>query len=236
MRLVRRSALLALLCAGAFPLPVLAQLGGYYFDLSAGGADAKVEPIFSTSRGADVSEMKASGEMAALTGGWRFNDNVSVEISVARFGEFSGSATLVDDLILLEVDPLTQQGRGVNAHVDLRADTAEYSLTSFNASVLGTWPFSRRWSAYGELGIAAWEVESELEGSMKISGETERDRLFSADLSDSGSSFFYGFGLHYRFNLDYGVRLEYQMMKVDSEIFSSDADLRNLNLGLRIYF
>jgi len=236
VRLVRRSALLALLCAGASPLPALAQIGGYYFDLSVGGADATVEPIFSTSPGASVSEMESSGEMMALTGGWRFNDNVSVEISIAHFGEFSGSATLVDDLVLLEVDPLTQENRAVTAHVDLRADKAEYSLNTFNASILGTWPFSRRWSAYGELGIAAWEVDSELEGSLKISGETERDRLFTADLSDCGASFFYGLGLHYRFKLDYGLRLEYQLMKVDSEIFSSDVDLRNLNLGLRIYF
>jgi OOP family OmpA-OmpF porin len=211
-----------------------AQFGGYYVELSGGPANSSVEPIPPLSEGTAVSEMEADSTMFALTTGLRFSDNISVEVGYADYGNFSGSATAIDTVFFQGADPVTQEPviRQANAFVE---SEAEYELSAVTASVLGSWPFSRRWAVYGELGIIAWQAESELAGTLTYTGDIQDVRRFTADFSDSGSSFFYSAGLSYRFNLSYGVRLEYQQLKFEPDIFSSDVDLANVSLGVRLY-
>ncbi|MCW8195438.1 outer membrane beta-barrel protein [Proteobacteria bacterium 005FR1] len=213
----------------------LAQFGGYYVELSGGPAESTVEPLPPLSEGTVVSELEADSTMYAFTTGFRFNDNISVEASYADYGSFSGSATARDILFFQDVDPVTQEPVILQADALVQAET-EYEAKAFTASVIGSWPVSRRFSVFGELGLAAWDVKSELAGTLTYTGEVQDTRRFTADFSDSGSSFFYSAGLHYRINLSYGVKLEFQENKFESDIFSSDAKVRNVNLGLRLYF
>lgn len=216
--------------------PALAQFSGYYVELSAGPSETEVEllpPLFSERGTASV--FNAESEMASLTMGLRFNDTISVEVGYTDFGSFSNPAALTDALFFQDVDPETEERTLLE--VDALVETeAEYEATAVTASLIGSWPLSRRWNVYGKLGLTAWDVESAFAGTVVYSGDSEGQQGVSADLSDTGSNFFYGAGLLYRFNLSYGAKLEYQRFKLSPDIFSSDATIDNVSVGLRLYF
>lgn len=211
-----------------------AQLGGYYAELSGGPTQSTVKPIPPLSEGTAVSELKSESTMVALTTGLRFSDNISVEVGYADYGDYSGSSIGADTVFFQGVDPVTQEREILQANASIAVD-AEYKLSAVTASVLGNWPVSRRWAVYGELGLIAWQAKSKLAGTLTYTGDVQSVRRFRADFSDSGSSFFYSAGLAYRFNLSYGFRLEYQQLKFEPDIFSSDANVSNVSLGFRLY-
>lgn len=212
-----------------------AQYSGYYLELSGGPSEAEVKFLPPTSEASQASELEAESDMVSLTTGLRFNDNISVEVGYTDYGKFSGPATLRDTIYFLELDEVTQEQNILVADGVITGE-GEYETTAFTASLIGSLPLSRRWSLFGKLGLSAWDVESEFMGTFTYTGEVQGQERVRADFSDGGSSFFYSAGLIYRFNLSYGIKLEYQEAKLESDVFSSDADVQSMSLGLRLYF
>lgn len=214
----------------------LAQFSGYYLELSGGPSTTDIElipPLFDEANVA--SDFSADSNMASLVAGLRFNDTISAEAGYTDYGTFSNSASLSGTLFYVNTDPVTEERTLLQSNALLSTE-AEYEATALTVSLIGSWPLSRRWKAYGKLGLAAWSAETELVGSVVETGDIQRTRDVSADFSDSGSSFFYSAGLSYRFNLSYGVKLEYQRFRLESDLFSSDAHIDSLSVGLRLYF
>lgn len=215
--------------------PGSAQISGYYLELSGGPSTTDVElipPLFSAAN--DASNFDADSNMVSLVAGLRFNDAISVEVGYTDYGTFSNPASLSGILLYTNVDPVTEETTLLESNALLSTE-AEYKATAVTASVIGSWPLSRRWSVFGKLGLAAWSAESEFVGSLGETGDIQRVRNVSADFSDNGSSLFVGAGVLYRFNLSYGVKLEYQKFRLESDIFSSDADIDSISVGLRLY-
>lgn len=233
-RLLIASAIALFLALGS--ASTLAQFSGYYLELSAGPSAIDVElipPLFDEANVA--SDFSADSNMISLVTGLRFNDTISVEVGYTDYGTFSDSAGLSGSLFYINADPITEERTLLESNALLSTE-AEHESTAVTVSLIGSWPLSRRWKAYGKLGIAAWSAETELLGSVVETGDVQRTRDVSADISDSGSGFFYSAGLSYRFNLSYGVKLEYQRFRLESDMFSSDADIDSLSVGLRLYF
>lgn len=215
--------------------PSVAQFSGYYLELSAGPSETELEILPPLTETSVASNFEAESNMLSLMYGLRFNDNLSVEVGYTDYGSFSGPASLTDTVFFVDVDPVTEEEVVLQANALVETE-AEYEATALTASLVGNWPLSRRWNLFGKLGLAAWKAESEFNGSLNYSGDVDIQRGIIADFSDSGSSFFYSAGLSYRFNLSYGVKLEYQRFNFESSIFSSDADIDSLSVGVRLYF
>lgn len=214
----------------------LAQFSGYYLELSGGPSTTDVEvipPLFDAANVA--SDFSADSNMASLVTGLRFNDTISVEVGYTDYGTFSDSASLSGILQGTNIDPVSGDATDLVSSAFFSAE-AEYEATALTISVIGNWPLSRRWKAYGKLGLAAWNAETELVGTVVQTGDVERTRDVFAEFSESGSSFFYSAGLSHRFNLSYGVKLEYQRFRLETDLFSSDANIDSLSVGLRLYF
>lgn len=228
------STLVALVISTA-PLSVLAQSGGYYFEIAAGSTESRVEALPPLTSRSETTESTIRSDSYSLTGGWRFNDTFALEVSYTDHGKFSDQAILTDSLTVVERDPATNQEiiNRVDAHWDADVD---YELVSYGVSVLVTWPVSRRLNVYGRLGISSWEADSRIKGRLTYRGDLDRDWNVGGDLSDSGTSFFYGLGVFYRFTRNYAAKVEYQQTSMDSGLFTSDAELNALSLGIRYYF
>lgn len=227
--------LLIILAMAALPAMVLAQSGGYYLEISAGSTESRSEPLFPLTSRSHVTESTVSSASYTLTGGWRFNDNIAVEISYTDHGRFSDDAVLTDRLVIMELDPVTESV--IANRVDARIDgDVDYELTSYGVSLLGNWPLGRRWNVFGRLGLASWKAKTDVKGEMSYRGDINHDWNVHVAFSDSSSSFYYGLGLLYRFNRSYAAKLEYQRMRVESELFNSDPRLDALTFGIRYYF
>lgn len=223
------------LAPAALSPAALAQMGSYYLELSAGGTEAQSEPLPPLSSRSQVSESTKNSASFTLTGGWRFNDNFGVEVSFTDHGKFSDRAILIDRLVVMERDPAS--GDGIANLVDARLDAdVRYDVRSYGVSLLGNWPLSRRWNVYGRLGLGSWSVDSKIKGRLVYRGDLNQSWALDGDLSDSGSSFFYGLGVFYRFNRNYAAKLEYQQMRVESSIFNKEPELGSFSFGLRYYF
>lgn len=235
-KLMATSWFIVLVVAAAAPSPVLAQMGGYYLEFSAGGTEARSEPIPPlTSRRQQVTESTANSTSYTLTGGWRFNDNFALEVNLTDHGSFSDRATLSDRLVVMERDHVAEQWipNLVDAYMD--ADV-KYDVRSYGVSMLGNWPLARRWNIYGRLGLASWETKSRVKGRLVYRGDLNQSWDLDGKVSDSGSSFFYGVGILYRFNRNYAAKLEYSQMQVGSKRFTSEPELGSFSFGLRYYF
>jgi OOP family OmpA-OmpF porin len=73
----------------------------------------------------------------------------------------------------------------------------EVSVDGFNASVLGSWPFSEQFSAFAKLGMLFWDAEAQGFGD------------------DSGEDFSWGIGADFNFTENFTVRGEYQMFDIE---------------------
>ncbi|MGQ9424943.1 outer membrane beta-barrel protein [Gilvimarinus sp. F26214L] len=209
-----------------------AQFSGYFVELSSGQSQSEVDYLPAPSAGAVASRVKDDSKQISLAVGTRFNDNFAVEVALTNYGTFSGPARLTDTMFYHNpADPENP----LRSDVVLETSKGEYEVQTFNANVIGSWPLARRLDVYGKLGLAAWQVESDFNGTMAETGDVLRTRGVNAELSQSGSSFQYAVGISYRFTLNYGVKLEYGAFNLDSDVFSSKAELDSFSIGLRLY-
>src|SRR5690606_27765272 len=196
------AALLSALLASS----AVAQSGGSYFQIAAGSTESRTEPLIPLSPTSQISESTRRSGTYSLIGGWRFNDHLAVEINYTDHGSFSDRALLTELQIVVEQDPVSNDG--IEDNVDARLDAdVEYELVSYGVSLLANWPLSRRWNVYGRLGLMSWEADSSIKGHLAYRGDLERDWSVSGKLSDSGSSFSYGVGVFYRFTRSYAATL-----------------------------
>lgn len=226
---------LSLACISFWPASGHAQYSGYYVELSGGPSEAEVKFLPATSEVSSASAFEAESDTFTFTTGLRFNDNIAVEVGYTDYGKYSGPASLRDTVYFARQDPVTEEVFFDEAAAFVEGQ-GEYEATAFTASLIGSLPLSRRWAAYGELGLSAWDVESEFVGTVTFNPAYEPPSRIRADFSDGGSSFFYSAGFLYRFNLSYGIKVEYQNARIESDIFSGDADVESMTLGLRLYF
>lgn len=234
-RVLSPVAVLLGMAVAAFSSSAAAQSGGYYFEIAAGSTESSVEPLLSITSRSQVSKSTQRSSSYSLIGGWRFNDNLSVEVNYTDHGRFSDRASLSDRFIVVERDHATNGD--IENLVDARLDAdVDYELQSYGVSMLANWPVSRRWNVYARLGLMSWEAESSVKGRMTYRGDLNRDWDIRGKLSDSGSSFSYGLGVFYRFTRSYAATLEYQHMRMETDVFSNDPRLDSLNFGLRYYF
>lgn len=227
---------LSVVLVAAASFPALAQMGGYYLEFSAGGTQARSEPLPPlTSNRSQVTESTVSSASYTLTGGWRFNDNFALEVNLSDHGSFSDRVVLTDRLIVMERDHAAEEW--ISNLVDARMDAdVKYDIQSYGVSLLGNWPLSRRWNLYGRLGLASWNADSRIKGRLDYRGDLNQSWDLSGDLSDSGTNFFYGVGVFYRFTRNYAAKLEYSQMRVESGMFSSEPELGSFSFGVRYYF
>ena len=124
-------------------------------------------------------------------GGWGLNRYFAVEVGYHGGGEFN--AHLMSDGLY--------PTREIEQHTDVQG---------FEASIVGSWWFTDRFSLYGRVGLYAWKGETTLTEDVDINSDlpaTSRETF-----EDDGNEPFFGVGV--QTELDGAlVRLEYQMVE-----------------------
>ena len=85
---------------------------------------------------------------------------------------------------------------------------AEAEITGWSLAVVPSWPFTRRLTAYGKLGVMARDTEV-FTNVQRLDGGRDLDRL-------SGTDLLTGVGLRYRVGRDLGTLVEYQHAELDT--------------------
>lgn len=125
----------------------------------------------------DVVDLDADGTAWEAFGGWEFNKYLSVEAGYLDAGN-------VKDTI-----------QGVSVEVD---------ATAWQASVIGTLPFSESWGAYLRAGLLDWKAD----GAVKGGGLLSRTK-------DDGQDGIFGAGFSYTGEGNALLRLEYRIADLD---------------------
>ncbi|MEX1033628.1 MAG: outer membrane beta-barrel protein [Cellvibrionaceae bacterium] len=224
-----------------WPSLAAAQVGGYYLELSGGPSETTVEfmpPLIQYGRiqfvSSQASDFSADSDMVSLSIGTRFNDTFAMEVSYTDYGSFSGPATVTGAGFFFD---RLESGEFVVRETDLFVEgDGEYETAGISASLIGNLPLGRRLNVYGKLGFVALDIDWKVVGTGVFTGDRDEQLPISGDASARTTAFSYGAGLAYRFNLSYGVRLEYQELRFDSRLFSSTAEIEGITLGIRRYF
>lgn len=126
----------------------------------------------------------------SLGGGYKFNDNWAIEVNFRDLGAFGFSYR--EDF-----------GGG-----DYVSESLEFSHSTLEASVVGSYPINETTSIYGRLGFGDLEVDIDYKYSERFEGEP-----FSASesASESKNKTMFGFGLRHNLNESVGVRAEYNL-------------------------
>jgi OOP family OmpA-OmpF porin len=128
--------------------------------------------------------------------GYRFNEHWAVEVGAADMGDYS-----ID-----QVDSA------------LFAVEGRYTVKGFKTAVVGSYPFTERFSVYGKLGISSTKAEFESTNTGFV-GEEKRNSLLA------------GFGFQYMIWSHLGVRAEYENWgEVGNELDTGRAKLDTVNL------
>ena len=212
MNTARASGSLALAVLAALASPrAVADDFGWYGGVSVGQSRATIDDdrIISDllSRGFVTTSLdggNASDTGYKLFGGYRFNRNFALEGGYFKLGEFSYLATTL---------PLGSLAGNVE-------------FQGVNLDLLGIWPITDRFSAFGRVGATYVEAKARFVGSGAVlltPAVTEPE--------ERGANYKIGVGLQYDFSQSLALRLEAERYRVDDSIGNEgDVDLYSLGL------
>ena len=143
-RMVKRLALSSLIGLGAAAPAAFAQgtpfmQGGY---VGFGAGQSKMKDTGSVLPGGGIDDSDTGWK---IFGGYKFNPNLSAELTYIDFGQFEG-------------------GGGV---------TGSWEPTGINGSVLGILPLPNQFSVFGKLGATRWDVDNNLGGTSSSDNSTD---------------------------------------------------------------
>jgi len=135
-------------------------------------------------------------------GGYMFNQNFGVELSYNILGEVNASFS----------DSET-------------SDYASFSAepTAVGLALVGSISVSDKFSLFGKVGYANWDVD------IKVAVDMEGE-VFSESESEGDSDVFYGFGGKYRYSESIGLRLEWERFDLDG------LDVDAISVGFQLHF
>jgi opacity protein-like surface antigen len=177
-----------------------AQYSGYYVEGFYGSGNTEFN--FFT----DLSDFDGDNNFYGITIGRAFNDNVAAEVSLVDFGNAESS---ISDPVVATVD-------------------AELKARAIAVTLVGNYPFSRYWTAFGKIGFNQWDLEA---SAVNTTGEP-----FPLSGEDRGSGFNYGIGLRYRITPSYAVKIEYQVYQLNPELFDGDVVIGGATIALRFNY
>jgi opacity protein-like surface antigen len=178
-----------------------AQYSGYYVEGFYGSGNAEFN--FFT----DLSDFDGDANFYGITVGRVFNDNVAAEVSYVDFGD---SESVINDPVIATLD-------------------AQLEAQAISVTLVGNYPFSRYWTAFGKIGFNQWDLEASVTDNtsappITLSGE------------DRGSGFNYGVGLQYRITPSYAIKLEYRIYQLNPELFEDDVVIGGATVALRFNY
>lgn len=141
--------------------------------------------------------------------GYRFNPYLSIEGGYGDYGKAN-------------VD--------VNSRIPAATIKGDFETTAWLVDVVGTWPVADRFSVYGKVGMARWEVKTNfttsiLNGPVLTGGEKE-----------TGQDFKWALGAAYNFTKNLSLRLEYEQFEAGDSNKTGKGDISLLSLGLAYHF
>ncbi|MCP4277086.1 MAG: outer membrane beta-barrel protein, partial [Gammaproteobacteria bacterium] len=167
----------AVLILGLGATQAMAEINGFYGGAGIGVPDYAGGAKGIADNGGPEDDMDAiiGGEDGAWQGfiGYRFNRHWAVEAGYADLGHG------VDD---------GQEG--------IPSDPEEYHANAWSLSLLGHAPVTERFSLYGKLGAAFWDVERE---------DTDTG-IFNDDSDENGTGVVFGLGADYQVNRNMSLR------------------------------
>ena len=125
-----------------------------------------------------------------VLGGYQFSPYVAIEGGWQHLGSVNGSYALQ------------------TVHADTFARNAEWKLSGFNATLVGTYPFAERFAAIGKLGA----FFSKLEFRESTTSGTGARSTFNAP-DDNGAHFMWGAGGSYQITDHVALRLDWDRIE-----------------------
>lgn len=206
----RISAILLLaLLAAAVAMPAQAQYSGYYLEIAGGPSEI------------DFFDFDDEDNLARLSIGYRFNDNIAVEASYIEYGDYYSEFRQVQ-LVDFDVngDPV----------FGLFPANFDYSPSAFGLGIVGGLPFGRHFEVYAKAGFLQWNIDFD-ERQQLPNGATAR---YTYDLD--GTGLYAGVGLAYNISLHLSLRAEFDIQDWSTSAFSDNIKVNSAALGLRWYF
>lgn len=134
--------------------------------------------------------------------GYQFNHHVAIEAGYADLGDFGVRVARAPDAGTL---------------------TGDTSYKGYNLDVVGTWPLSDRWSAFGRVGAFRYETEENFVGTESLAASLSRD--------DSDTGYKFGAGLEYSFTERLSARIEAERYRIE-DILGDNGSVNLYSVGL----
>lgn len=172
-----------------FSIPAQAESGGYFS--GSFGISIAQEDGFDNDQGFKVG------------GGYKFNNNVSIEGAYVDLGELEADSDIVSSLEFLA---------GVSI------DDAYVEITGLEANLLISTPVSNAASVFAKLGVFTWDA------SFKIDLTT----FGTETVDDDGNDLFFGAGFLFDVSKEVGIRAEYTRY----DAFDGDTDFLSVGVDV----
>jgi OOP family OmpA-OmpF porin len=184
---------------------IVGSVGQAYFDINKGDID---NALTSAGLTGFSSSLKKSDTAYKLELGYKYNQNLAVEVGYVDLGKATYTASL----------------SGVTANASVKP-------SGFKAAVVGILPIDKSFSVFGKVGAIAAKVDA----SVLATGPG--GSLSLSDSSTKGKAT-WGFGATYNINNMVGIRAEFeQFVKLgDTNTTGKTADVNLINVGIVVGF
>ena len=172
-----RPLLIGLLAAStlAFSPMSQAQMSAESFYAGIGAGQGKGKDICSDVASIGITSCDDTANGYRIFGGYQFHKNFAVELGYADFGKADASGVVLSVPV-----------------------SAEWKATAWDVSAVGILPVADKFSVFGRVGIAMWNVDLDVNAAG-----------FPASQSSSGADPVYGVGAQYDFTNHFGLRGEW---------------------------
>ena len=112
-----------------------------------------------------------------------------------------------------------------------------FEANAYGAEVIGKVPVNERIELFAKLGLASWDVEADISGSLSgttIDGSPGALPARSVSVDDDGTDIVWGFGGALKFSDHWNARLEWERFEINA--FNQDADTDYISLGIEFVF